>query len=561
MRRPLRPLQPPALLASFALAPWLFLSLVLALDRRSRWGLPLLAGTVFWLFTAGYAGVILTLALWGAAFALLLAWRQPLLPAARVRLLGGCVAAVGLGCAMAAVNWLPFAVRVDELTRGAAMPADVVLSSTHSLQPKHLLGLLLPFFPVAPFPGTEVDITFRGIYLGGVALSLAAVCVTWSRGFIVAALAGAAVGSLLMSLGGNFFGRVALHAVVPLFNFSQYPAGDSTFLAMLALSLLAAGGAVLLARAHAPSLELARRALRSLLVLYLVALVGLTLVYGKYDDRVVSGVTFEAFCMLLALLALERGRGPRLYPLLAGVALLELGYSATVNFDVAGRPMPTAEYGHLLDSRVVTFSGAPPAGPRLGDPKALSDQSSSIAFLNKSYYVGEYNPARLKTYDALVAAGFVSWLKDGPRMAALPPDGSPPKFDAFKARVSDVTFSIHEYMPNRLRFSVQVPKDALLVLNEIYFPGWRATVDGRADARGPGGRRPARAAHQAGSHEVELRFRPIEYFVALALSLAGLIAFVAWLVVVARRRPVAAAVADPSSPLTVGVRAVDTGET
>ena len=61
-------------------------------------------------------------------------------------------------------------------------------------------------------------------------------------------------------------------------------------------------------------------------------------------------------------------------------------------------------------------------------------------------------------------------------MPALPPDGSPPKFDAFKARVSDVTFSIHEYMPNRLRFSVQVPKDALLVLNEIYFPGWRATV-------------------------------------------------------------------------------------
>ena len=361
------------------------------------------------------------------------------------------------------------------------------------------------------------------------ALSLAVVCVTWSRGFIVAALAGAAVGSLLMSLGGNFFGRVALHAVVPLFNFSQYPAGDSAaFLAMLALSLLAAGGAVLLARAHAPSRALARRALRSLLVLYLVAVVGLTLVYGKYDDRVVSGVTFEAFCMLLALVALERGRGPRLYPLLAGLALLELGYSAMVNFDVAGQPMPSAEYRRLLDSRVTTFSGAPPA-----KPASRRSEGAVVPIVVRSRFLDQVllrrrvqSGAPQDHYEALVAAGFVPWLKDGPRVVALPPDGSPPQFGAFKARVSNVTFSILEYMPNRLRYAVQVPNDALLVLNEIYCPGGRATVDGVPPPGRPAAGGLRALPIRAGSHQVELRFRPIcEYFgMALALSLAGLVA-------------------------------------
>ena len=254
---------------------------------------------------------------------------------------------------MAAVNWLPFAVRVGELTRGAALPMDVVLSSTHSLQPKHLLSLLLPFFPVAPFPGTEVDITFRGIYLGGAALSLAVVCVTWSRGFIVAALAGAAVGSLLMSLGGNFFGRVALHAMVPLFNFSQYPAGDSTFLAMAraqpvggrrggpagarAPAVAGAGSARVAVAAGAvpggsggPDADLRQvRRPRGL---------------GR-DVRGASACCWRSWRWnAAAARACTRcWRGWR---------CCKLGYSAMVNFDVAGQPMPTAEYA------------APPRQPR-----------------------------------------------------------------------------------------------------------------------------------------------------------------------------------------------------
>ena len=81
-----------------------------------------------------------------------------------------------------------------------------------------------------------------------------------------------------------------------------------------------------------------------------------------------------------------------------------------------------------------------------------------------------------------------------------------------------------ERLPNRLSLEVDTDADGILVLSEIEYPGWRATVDGkdtpilRADTI-------LRAIPvQAGTHQVEMVFRPLTATVGLALSLLTLLA-------------------------------------
>jgi hypothetical protein len=83
---------------------------------------------------------------------------------------------------------------------------------------------------------------------------------------------------------------------------------------------------------------------------------------------------------------------------------------------------------------------------------------------------------------------------------------------------------------NDIRLSVDTPADAYLVLSEVWYPGWRATVDGvetpvlranyafRAVRLGPG------------QHKVHLRFAPRSWRLGLLLSgltLLGLVCYLA----------------------------------
>jgi hypothetical protein len=80
--------------------------------------------------------------------------------------------------------------------------------------------------------------------------------------------------------------------------------------------------------------------------------------------------------------------------------------------------------------------------------------------------------------------------------------------------------------PNGLGAVTRSRTPAFLVLGEAAYPGWRATVDGKAAAI-------VRADHvlrglplTAGEHRVELEYRPRSFFVGLAVSAAVLLALV-----------------------------------
>ena len=529
------------ILSAYALAPWLFWAILSAIEKRSRWAMLGIAAVVYSLLTAGYLGVILMLGPWSAAWALALAFRLPTSNRERLRVLAQTVFAAGLGAAMASVNWLPFLASASEYTRGEGLGLDFVLGTTGSLAPKHFLGMLYSFITSNPFPGVELDVSMRGIYFGTVAVVLAVVCLASVREWIVGALATLTLGSLLMALGGAFFARIALHILVPIFNMSRFPAGDSRYLAVLGFCVLAGGGALAVARRDETASLLARRSFKYLVVFYLVSLVGLQLMFGKFIDVVASTVTFEAFCMLLALVVLWRWQNATATLFLCAIAVLETGYGATANFDPAGQLMSKADYLNLSHHE----TGFPKTGilsPRLGNEASLNADTSA-AYVGKKFFVSEYNPLRLKRWMALTGAGFGPWLRTGPRVVALPAGSAPTSYAEFAPIATPVKFDITSFGPNQIAYDVDLPSAALLVFNEMYFPGWKATVDGKSVLVKPlaEGLRSLNVA--AGHHAVALKFRPGIFFVALGISLASLVVFLAWALRVWRRRRMAPAVA------------------
>jgi hypothetical protein len=106
------------------------------------------------------------------------------------------------------------------------------------------------------------------------------------------------------------------------------------------------------------------------------------------------------------------------------------------------------------------------------------------------------------------------------------------------AGATPVAGRLVELHPNRLVAEIDAPGPGLVIVAEAYFPTWRATVDG-ADAP----IYPANVLSRAvpvsapGLHRIEMRFRPLRFWVLLPLYLAGLALAAVALVAPRRRRP------------------------
>ena len=97
------------------------------------------------------------------------------------------------------------------------------------------------------------------------------------------------------------------------------------------------------------------------------------------------------------------------------------------------------------------------------------------------------------------------------------------------------------YDPERVVIDATARRPSALVLTDLHYPGWKATVDGRpADLRRVDWLLRATPL-PAGRHRVELRYEPASWrigWIVSLLALAGLVAVVA-LGLRARRRPAA----------------------
>lgn len=90
-------------------------------------------------------------------------------------------------------------------------------------------------------------------------------------------------------------------------------------------------------------------------------------------------------------------------------------------------------------------------------------------------------------------------------------------------RCEGAKVTIAAYAPNRVRLRAEMPCRGMVILSDTYYPGWRAYVSGR----------PARiweaygavrgVVVEAGSHEIDFRFRPVSVFGGAALTALGIV--------------------------------------
>jgi hypothetical protein len=184
----------------------------------------------------------------------------------------------------------------------------------------------------------------------------------------------------------------------------------------------------------------------------------------------------------------------------------------------------------LNDIHSENFDPAKALLPRINSPH-IDDAAANDAYLNKSFYLASYTPFQLKRMHALIARGFLPTLLTGPRVVGVAATASPSNLGAvFQQQAAAVKFQITHYLPSHVGYVVELPAPTLLVFNEIYFPGWRASIDGKASrpmldvADGLRG-----LVVEAGTHRIVTRFLPTSFVVGSAITMLSWLVVLAWL--------------------------------
>ncbi len=167
---------------------------------------------------------------------------------------------------------------------------------------------------------------------------------------------------------------------------------------------------------------------------------------------------------------------------------------------------------------IVVPKGAPPGGEGIwpvftADP--LVDIHLNTNALTRVWLVYDTLPvSRIEeAYTVVFAPDFVP-----ARMAVV--ENGPDLEDAGEPGGAGA-LEVLAYGPNRVRIFVRTAEPALLVLSDIFYPGWRASLDGeptplyKADGIFRGVFVPA------GEHRVEMRFFPASLRLGLGLAMAG----------------------------------------
>ena len=136
-----------------------------------------------------------------------------------------------------------------------------------------------------------------------------------------------------------------------------------------------------------------------------------------------------------------------------------------------------------------------------------------------------------------------AWIEaDDPSLLA-PFVGGPRSDDADR---DAVTFRLYE--PQRVELDVRLGRPGVVVLSDVFYPGWRLTLDGRPAEILRVNRLMRGAAVPAGPHRLVYTYAPGSFRLGAALSVAGFVALAALAAWSARGRSRGGAAADESTP-------------
>jgi len=87
---------------------------------------------------------------------------------------------------------------------------------------------------------------------------------------------------------------------------------------------------------------------------------------------------------------------------------------------------------------------------------------------------------------------------------------------------------VTHYEPDRIEVEAQSPENGVLVLSEIWYPGWRAIVDGEERPVQPVAGVLRGVSLTEGTHRVVLVYDPVSVRWGVRVSLIGLAAMIGW---------------------------------
>jgi hypothetical protein len=454
---------------------------------------------------------------------------------------------LALAALLTAILWLPLLEFVGHASRAALTAAD---NAAFALPPGYLIGLIVP-----NLGGFHEWMT----YLGLAPLALAIIGVAKGRDRVgVRVMVAMALVSLLWVLGPGG-GLFALLGHLPGIGLLRVPS-RSWFLVGLAVCWLAAQGA----QAVAEGFRFTGRA-ANLATAGIVAALWLFAVGGSAAARrpLISllGMAAIGTAALVALRGDETDAvfktasvcGARLTRPLAALLALTLLDLLWVNSTLlTARPAQPSAVAQWLNSqpgvwRVYSpsFSVPPLDAARLGleqadgvNPLQLAD---TVAFMTRATGVASSGySVTVPPFSGDVATANAAAVADAGLLGELNVRFVASEFDlrgeGFILRAQIGRTRIYEnirdrgrvsagaltfWSPNRIEYLVSAEGDGRAILSEVWYPGWRAWVDGKPVTIERAGLFRAVTAG-AGAHRVVFEFWPLSVYVGAALSMIGL---------------------------------------
>jgi len=447
-----------------------------------------------------------------------------------------------------------------------------VVHEDYSLKPLSILGIFIPNIEYRSFT-PYVGVVAFGLGILGAILAWREKHVRW---LTVIALSG-----LFFSLGPNSIFHGLLYALVPLVEKAREP-GAGTLVFSIGLAPLAAYGVDLLPRPE--SAAWSRRAGWALAVLAVIVAAFASVVFAAKvqaatDDRLmiaaIAGILFVAILASWRNDALTQSAGTIAVVCLV---LFELANVSAANFPNRYKPEQTpylhrlAEHSDLIDyihsrGEAVRIEYDDNQIPyNIGDWYGIETFNAYTAsatnnilrmdlfsargkrFFGIKYYLGKTAPTTggtevftgksgLKVFensDAFPRAWSVHKVQSvsdpnlDARGTAIIPAQPLPSLSACDRLEDSVQMPLHT--PNYVRITAHLKCRGMVILTDTWFPGWRATVDGKPAEIYPAYGGVRGVVVDGGEHVIEMRYLPWTVILGALLTAlaAGLVGMAAW---------------------------------
>lgn len=468
---------------------------------------------------------------------------------------------------------------------GGAFPASQKIPYDRlvpGMWPQSIVSALFP----ASYNGKAAGEEYMPFYIGVFPLFLAVIAIwkSWSRPW-VRYLTVLAVLAFVYSLGEFSPLNGVLYAIVP-FLWAARSANRFVYLVSFALAILAAFGLdILLARADERFWAPAKPILKWVAIACMAALIlpGIFTQLSMGEWNALSLLLVLGSCGCVAWLT-RHPAGPWLRGGLVAFILFDLSAFNWIEADKSSASNPEGELTQMISLRgPADFIKSRPglhrvrvtvaAEPNVGDvygiqsvwgggATVLTNYSKLAArddLMNVGYYIRPatatepnpiYQDARWKVYEypgfprawvvhkALVRPSSDAVFRDlgnpaiNLRDTAVLDRPLPGALDETAGAGGSVRF--RSYEPDRMSMDVTTEKSGLLVLSEIYYPGWHARVDGKPATiyQVDGALRGIPAP--AGSSRIELEYAPLSFYLGGAITVLTLVCVLAGLILVWR---------------------------